>query len=308
MSSDKPCLICIVGPTAIGKTSLSIELALALDTEIISADSRQFFKEMKIGTAVPSDEELRTVKHHFIQTRSIFKPYSVGDFKNEALALLEDLFSNKNCVVMVGGSGLYIDAVLYGLDEFPNVPKGIRKQLNEELTDHGIQRLQEELKNSDPDYFNKVDIHNPHRIIRALEIIRATGKPFSSFRKGSLDDSVTNKTFDTLLIGLKAPREIVYDRINKRVDQMIEEGLVDEALNLLPYKELNALQTVGYKELFSYFEGKHTLDEAIDQIKMNTRRFAKRQETWFKKNDSIHWFDHDTNPQIIIDFIKKTIQ
>jgi tRNA dimethylallyltransferase len=307
MPTTKPTLICVVGPTAIGKTSLSIEIASALKTEIISADSRQFFKEMKIGTAVPNAEELSLVKHHFIQNRSIFKPYTVGDFQKDTMILLEELLFVKNCVVMVGGSGLYIDAILYGFDEFPNVPDGLREQLNDELTEHGIQKLQEELKRSDPEYFNEVDIHNPHRIIRALEVIRATGNPFSSYRKRTTSDSEVKLPFNTVLIGLKAPREIVYERINKRVDQMIEQGLVDEAINLYPFKELNALQTVGYKELFQHFEGNYTLEEAIDRIKMNTRRFAKRQETWFKKNNSIHWFDHDTNPQIIIDFINKTI-
>jgi len=308
MSSEKPTLICVVGPTAIGKTSLSIELASSFKTEIISADSRQFFKEMSIGTAVPNKEELSIAKHHFIHNRSIFNPYSVGDFKNEAQAKLKDIFTKQKCAIMVGGAGLYIDAVLYGLDEFPNVPSGLREQLNDEMKDQGIKTLQEELKISDPDYYNEMDIHNPHRIIRALEIIRTSGKPFSSYRKNTTTNSAINQIFNILMIGLKAPRKIVYDRINRRVDQMIEHGLIDEAVKLLPFKELNALQTVGYKELFQYFEGIYTLDEAIDRIKMNTRRFAKRQETWFKKNDSIHWFDHDTNPQIIIDFIKKTIQ
>jgi tRNA dimethylallyltransferase len=305
MSSEKPTLICIVGPTAIGKTSLSIKIALSLKTEIISADSRQFFKEMKIGTAVPNKEELQAVKHHFIHDKSIFKPYSVGDFKNEASLLIEDLFSKKNAVIMVGGSGLYIDAVLYGLDDFPNVSTEVREQLNDELLDYGIKKLQEELKETDPDYYHEVDINNPHRIIRALEIIRSSGKSFSSYRMKSVSKPDSIPKFNTVLMGLRAPREIVYERINKRVDQMIEQGLVDEAIKLFPFKDLNALQTVGYKELFYYFEGTCSLDEAIDRIKMNTRRFAKRQETWFKKNDSIHWFDHDVNPQIILDFINK---
>jgi tRNA dimethylallyltransferase len=307
MFSEKPTLICIVGPTAIGKTSLSIKIASSLKTEIISADSRQFYQEMTIGTAVPSTEELQAVRHHFIHDRSIFKNYSVGDFRRDALTVIEDLFSVKDQLVMVGGSGLYIDAVLYGLDEFPDVPPGIREQLNNELIEHGIMRLQEELRNTDQEYYNEVDINNPHRLIRALELIRSTGKKFSSYRKGP--ESISNKetTFNTLQVGLKAPREVVYERINRRVDRMIEKGLVEEALELFPYKDLNALQTVGYREIFEHFEGKCSLEEAVCRIKMNTRRFAKRQETWFKKNKGIQWFDHETNPQEIIDFIRKRI-
>ena len=179
--------------------------------------------------------------------------------------------------------------------------------MNNELTEHGIERLQEELRNTDPEYYNEVDINNPHRLIRALELIRSTGKKFSSYRKGSESISRKEATFDTLLVGLKAPREIVYERINRRVDLMIEQGIVEEALKLFPYKDLNALQTVGYKELFEHFEGKCSLEEAVDRIKMNTRRFAKRQETWFKKNKGVHWFDHETNPQNIINFIRKRI-
>ena len=301
MSSKKPLLICVVGATAIGKTSLAVKLAQAFSTEIISADSRQFFKEMTIGTAVPNKQELSAAPHHFIQNKSIFEAYSVGDFERDAIALLENLFKKNQIVIMVGGSGLYVDAVVKGLDNFPKVPSDIREQLNLELNEKGLEALQNELRNADPIYFEKVDIQNPHRVIRALEIYRATGKPYSSFLK----KENTQRDFNTLFIGLTINREIIYERINHRVDTMIEEGLIDEAKSLFQYKEENALQTVGYRELFEYFEGKISLEEAISEIKKNTRRFAKRQNTWFKKNEAINWFDYDTQPNEIIDYIKE---
>lgn len=301
MSSKKPLLICVVGATAIGKTSLAVKLAQAFSTEIISADSRQFFKEMTIGTAVPSKKELSAAPHHFIQNKSIFEAYSVGDFERDAIALLENLFKKNQIVIMVGGSGLYVDAVVKGLDNFPKVPSEIREQLNLELNEKGLEALQNELRNADPVYFEKVDIQNPHRVIRALEIYRATGKPYSSFLK----KENIQRDFNTLFIGLTINREIIYERINHRVDTMIKEGLIDEAKSLFQYKEENALQTVGYRELFEYFEGKISLEEAILEIKKNTRRFAKRQNTWFKKNEAIHWFDYDTEVSEIINFINE---
>ncbi|MEZ4874579.1 MAG: tRNA (adenosine(37)-N6)-dimethylallyltransferase MiaA [Flavobacteriaceae bacterium] len=299
----KPTLLCIVGPTAIGKTALSIALAQAFETEILSADSRQFFKEMYIGTAVPSQEELQAATHHFIQNISIFDTYSVGDFEREALQLLNKLFKIHPVVIMVGGSGLYVDAVVNGLDDFPDVPLEVRKRLNLEFEEKGMGFLQQELKEQDPVYFEKVDIQNRQRVIRALEVIRATGKPFSSFRK----NKKKQRNFNTLFIGLEAERETVYERIEKRVDVMIEEGLLEEAKKLLPYKELNALQTVGYRELFPYFEGIISLDEAVSEIKKNTRRFAKRQGTWFRKNPDIHWFHYQTDRSEMINFIKKAL-
>lgn len=301
MSSEKPLLICVVGATAIGKTSLAIKLAQAFSTEIISADSRQFFKEMSIGTAVPSEEELNAAPHHFIQNKSIFEDYSVGDFERDTLSLLAEIFEKKKAIVMVGGSGLYVDAVVKGLDTFPDVPSEIREQLNVELNEKGIETLQNELKEVDPTYFKKVDIQNPHRLIRALEIYRATGKPYSSF----LNKETANRAFKTIFIGLTAERETIYTRINNRVDQMIEAGLVDEAKSLFPHKEKNALQTVGYRELFEYFQEKISMEEAISEIKKNTRRFAKRQNTWFKKNENIQWFDYQTDASKIVDFIKE---
>ena len=301
MAFKKPLLICVVGPTAIGKTALAIKLAKAFTTEIISADSRQFYKEMGIGTAVPSKDELEAVPHHFIQNKSIFEDYSVGDFEREAIALLKNLFQMNKAVVMVGGSGLYVDAVIKGLDNFPEVPPGIRQQLNSELREKGIEALQNKLKKADPTYFEKVDIHNPHRLVRALEIYRATGQPYSYFLK----KEIPKRDFETILIGLTAERERIYERINLRVEKMLQEGLVEEAKSLLPHKEKYALQTVGYRELFQFFEGNISKEEAVLEIKKNTRRFAKRQNTWFKKNEAIHWFDYQTDASTIINFIKE---
>ncbi len=297
-------LISIVGPTGIGKTSLAIKLAQYFETEIISADSRQFFKEMAIGTAVPSKEELGSVKHHFIQNISIFDEYSVGDFERDAITLLRELFNKKNIVVMVGGSGLYIDAITKGLDKFPEVDPNIRTELNKLLEEQGITVLQEQLSNLDPVYFNKVDTENPHRLIRALEICLGTGKPFSTF----LNQNKVKRDFKTISIGIDAERKIIYDRINQRVDLMVEAGLVEEVRTLEPQKSLNALQTVGYRELFKYFEGDWTLDFAISEIKKNTRRFAKRQLTWFKKNENTIWVDYQEDINSIIDKIKQKIK
>jgi len=301
MPITKPLLICVVGATAIGKTSLAIKLAKAFNAEIISADSRQFFKEMSIGTAVPSKKELQAATHHFIQNKSIFEDYSVGDFEKAVISFLENYFREKKVAILVGGSGLYVDAVVKGLNDFPEVASEIREQLNVELKENGIERLQNELRQVDPAYFKKVDIQNPHRLIRALEIFRTTGKPYSIFLK----KETVNRNFKPFFIGLTAERETIYNRINHRVEKMIEEGLLDEAKALFPYKEKNALQTVGYRELFEYFEGKISLEEAISEIKKNTRRFAKRQNTWFKKNEAIHWFDYETEGADIIKFIKE---
>jgi len=300
MPSKKKLLICIVGPTAIGKTSLSIKIAKAFSTEIVSADSRQFYKEMKIGTAVPSAEELKSIPHHFIQTKSVKNDYTVGDFEKEALLKIDDLFRNRSVTVLVGGSGLYVDAITKGFDKFPEVPSEIRERLNNELKLGGLKTLQEELEIIDPLYFQKVDINNPHRIIRALEIYRSSGRPYTSFLKNEKDE----RNFEIIYIGLTADREIVYNRINNRVDCMIADGLIDEAKELYELKDLNALQTVGYRELFQYFDGIFTKEEAIEEIKKNTRRFAKRQSTWFRKNEQINWFNYLTNPNEIIEFIR----
>ena len=284
-------LIVIVGPTAIGKTKLSIELAQHFKSEIISSDSRQFFKEMNIGTAVPDKNELTSAKHHFIQNRSVFEDYNVGQFERDALAKLDQLFKNNDIVIMVGGSGLYVDAVLKGLDYFPTVEPKVRADLNKRLDSEGIESLQKQLHELDIDSYNTIEIENPHRLIRALEICIGTGKPYSFFKKKPKE----KRNFTTIKIGLSAEREVLYDRINQRVDLMIQNGLLEEANELLPHKELNALQTVGYRELFSYFDGTTDLEFAISEIKKNTRRFSKRQGTWFRKDTEIKWFDFKTH-------------
>ncbi len=296
-------LINIIGPTAIGKTSLAIKIAQHFETEIISSDSRQFFKEMNIGTAVPDADELRAVPHHFIQHISIHDNYSVGDFERDAIKKLDELFKDSNIAVMVGGSGLYIKAVKDGLDNFPDVDPKIRENLNKHLQEDGIDWLQQKLFILDPDYYKVADVQNPHRLIRALEICIATGRPFSEF----LDQEKPERNFKTINIGLLAEREVIYERINKRVDIMMNKGLLEEARRLHPYKDLNALNTVGYKELFAFFDGLTDLDTAVAEIKKNTRRFAKRQLTWFRKDESITWFDHDTKPGKILSHIESEI-
>ncbi len=295
----KPLLICVIGPTAIGKTALAIKIAKHYSTEIISADSRQFYKEMEIGTAVPNKEELAEIPHHFIQNRSIFEDYSVGDFERDALMFLNSLFKTKDVIVMVGGSGLYIDAVIKGLDKFPKVPIKIVGELKTEYEKHGIVPLQKELLEKDPIYYNKVDLQNQHRIIRALGVCRSQELPYSSF----LNTAKEPRNFNFIYIGLTADREIIYNRINQRVDIMMEEGLENEAKSLYDHKDLNALKTVGYRELFNYFGGEYSKEFAVEEIKKNTRRFAKRQGTWFRKNKDILWFEYNTKPLDIINNI-----
>lgn len=296
-------LITIVGATAIGKTALSIKLAKHFNTDIISCDSRQFYKEMTIGTAVPSSDELSQVMHHFIQNRSVFDDYNVGQFERDALGKLEELFQKNNIAVMVGGSGLYVDAVLKGLDYFPDVKPEIREKLNQQLKENGLESLQKQLKELDIDSYNSIAIDNPHRIIRALEICIGTGKPYSYYK----NKPKAARNFTPILIGIDAEREIIYNRINQRVDIMANEGLLDEAKSLHQHKELNALQTVGYRELFQYFDKEITLDFAISEIKKNTRRFAKRQNTWFKKNKDIEWFDYEAELEKSINYIKSKL-
>ena len=293
-------LISVVGPTAIGKTALSIKLAQHFNAEIISADSRQFFKEMTIGTAVPSTEELKSAPHHFIQHKSIFESYSVGDFERDAIDRLKILFTKKTVAIMVGGSGLYVNAVNNGLDYFPEVDANIRITLNKQLENEGLTVLQNQLRLLDLPTYNKIALDNPHRVIRALEICLGTGLPYSSF----ITNTNKERSFKTITIGLDADRPVIYDRINQRVDIMVANGLCEEAKNLHPNKVLNALNTVGYKELFKYFEKEYTLDFAISEIKKNTRRFAKRQLTWFKKDNAITWFNYKTEPNTIVDFLE----
>lgn len=276
-------LIVISGATAIGKTALSIQLAQHFNSEIISADSRQFYKELKIGATPPSQEELIKVKHHFIQHLSVKDDYNVGLFEKDAIAVLYTLFKKTDTLIMAGGSGLYIDTVCNGLDTFPEVDEKIKKELIAEYKNKGITFLQDELKKRDPVYFDIVDINNPQRLIRALAVIRESRKPFSSFR----NKTSAKRDFKISHFSLEMEREKLYERINRRVDLMMEEELLKEVENLIPYKNKNALQTVGYKELFSYFDGEISLEEAINKIKQNTRRFAKRQISWFKREENI---------------------
>ena len=297
-------LISIVGPTGIGKTALSLKLASHFNTEIISADSRQFYKEIPIGTAAPNPDELAIAPHHFIHHKSIKTPYSVGAFENEALEKLKLLHSTKPVVVMVGGSGLYVNAVIKGFDKFPNIASEVRTQLNSELESKGLEFLQEELNRLDPKIYDTIALKNPHRVIRALEICRGTGQPYSSF----LNKNKLQRNFKTISIGLKADRPLIYERINKRVDQMVENGLLEEAKSVFKHRGLNALNTVGYKELFNYFDGQWTAEFAVSEIKKNTRRFAKRQLTWFQKDTETEWFEYDTDLQDILDYLSKELK
>ena len=298
-------LITIIGPTAIGKTALSIALAKEFHCDIISCDSRQFFKEMAIGTAAPTQQELSEANHHFIHNKSIAESYSVGDFEKEAIKKLEDLFLTNNYVVLVGGSGLYVDAILKGFDEFPEINTSVREAVNQNYEQFGISYLQQKLESLDFEYFQKIKaenpqtLQNPQRMMRFVEVCIGTGKPYSSF----LNQKKNNRNFTPILIGLEAERSVIYERINQRVDAMMTAGLLPEVQGLYSYKNLNALQTVGYRELFGYINGEYPLDFAIEEIKKNTRRFAKRQLTWFKRNEKVRWFDFNTSFKEILDYI-----
>lgn len=275
-------LITLSGPTASGKTALSIRIAKALGAEIFSCDSRQFYKEMSIGTAVPTESERNEVRHHFIQHKSIQSPYSVGQFEADAIDALTNYFENHDFAVLVGGSGLYMHAVVEGIDKFPDVPEKIRTELGERLESNGLEDLQLELQTLDPEHYQKMDIQNPSRVLRALGVSLAAGQPYSSF----LGQQKPKRPFAVLTLTVDIPRAILYDRINQRVDQMINAGLLQEAQTLYPHRNLNALQTVGYKEVFDFFDQKINLDEAIAQIKQHTRHYAKRQMTWIRKKES----------------------
>ncbi len=280
-------LLVIIGPTAIGKTGLAIKLAQHFNTEIVSADSRQFYREMNIGTAKPTAAELSQAKHHFIDSISISEDFTVGDFEKQALYKLAEIFFINNIAILVGGSGLYINAICNGFDDLPKASPQIREKLNSVYSEKGIEALQDMLKKADPVYFIEVDQNNPQRLIRALEVYEATGEPFSSFRKKAR----VKRPFNILKIGLNTNRQTLYNQINERVDKMTDNGLLEEAIGLVSYKNLNALKTVGYSELFDYFNESLTLAEAIRLIKQNTRRFAKRQLTWFRKDEDIKWFE-----------------
>lgn len=276
---QKRYLIVIGGPTAAGKTSIAIRIANHFGIEILSADSRQFYREMSIGTAKPNTAELAEAPHHFINNLSIQDSYSVGDYEKEALRKLEQLMEGYEAAILVGGSGLYIRAVCEGLDEFPEVPEPIKQELIDQFEQEGLAPLQASLKELDPQYYAEVDTANPHRLIRALSVIKASGEPFSKFR----NQAPKERPFEIIKIVLEMDRVELYDRINQRVDQMLEDGLMEEAKSLHPFRHLNALQTVGYEELFNHFEDKTSLEEAIELIKRNSRRYAKRQMTWFRK-------------------------
>jgi tRNA dimethylallyltransferase len=298
MNHQSKTLIVIAGPTASGKTAAAIDLANYYDTVVVSADSRQFYKEMSIGTAKPTDVELAAARHYFINSHSITDTFSAGDYEKQALALLGDLFKIHDKVILVGGSGLFIKAVCEGFDEFPDALPGVREKLNADLEENGLAYLQVKLKAADSEYYQQVDIENPQRVIRALEVFESTGKPYSSFRK----KKINFRPFSVVKFGLMLPREVLYQRINHRVDEMIKQGLVEEVRALLPYRNINALNTVGYSELFDYFDGKIGLDDAIAAIKQNTRRFAKRQLTWLRKDAEINWIPADKK-DLIADFI-----
>ena len=278
-------LIIIAGPTASGKTALSIELAKALNTVILSADSRQFYKEMSIGTAAPTEEELSQVKHFFVHHISIEDKYDVADYERDALQLLEELFKTHDAVIMTGGSGLFIDAVCNGMDAMPDVQPEIREKVQNLYDKGGLKALQAEVQCLDPEYFALVDQQNPRRLQRALEVCYQTGKTFTSFRSGN----AVQRDFDIKKYALLWDRQSLIERIDKRVDMMMEQGLLEEAKVLYPKRHLNALNTVGYKELFAYFDGQCTLEEAVEQIKIHTRQYAKRQMTWLRKDNSYSW-------------------
>lgn len=294
-------LIVIAGPTAIGKTALSIAIAKEFNTSILSADSRQFFKETSIGTAKPTEEEMQNVPHYFIGSHSIFENYNVGKYETEAIALLEKLFETKDKLILVGGSGLYIDAICKGFDELPEADTEVRNNINSLLKTDGIEGLQNLLKQLDPDYYKKVDLQNPQRLSRALEVCLTTGKPYSTFREGV----IKKRNFKIIKTGINTSRELLYERINTRVDEMMKKGLLEEVKGLQVHKQLNALQTVGYKELFDHLEKGTDLNSAVELIKQNTRNFAKRQLTWFRRDKEIKWFEPNEVREII-DHINKS--
>jgi tRNA dimethylallyltransferase len=280
-----PLLIVVTGPTAVGKTSVAIEVAAHFGCDIVSADSRQFYHDLKIGTAAPTNEQLLRVNHHFVAQLSPEDTYDVSKYEAEVMALLPSLFEKNPYVILTGGSGLYLQAVYEGMDSLPDSDPQIRKQLREQFENEGIASLRYMLRQLDAEYYATVDLANPNRILRALEVCIGMGVPFSSFRKSK----PIPRNFRTLKIGLDLPRAELHNRINKRVDQMIADGLLDEARHFYPHRHLNALNTVGYKELFDHFDGKITLEAAIEKIKTNTRRYARRQLTWFRKDKDFIW-------------------
>jgi tRNA dimethylallyltransferase len=295
LETKKNSLIVIVGPTAVGKTAIAIELAKQFGAEIISADSRQIFKEMTIGTAKPSDDELNAIRHHFINSHSISETYDAAQYGRDALVLINDLFRRHKILILCGGSGLYIKALLEGFDDIPEVPESIREELNLNFEKEGLVWLQNKMKELDPDHFGNIDQQNPHRLIRALEVRMSTGHSIASFQKKARLDH----DFNVIKIGLEVKREELYHRIDNRMDKMIDAELFNEAKSLYVYKDHQALQTVGYQEIFNFMDGHYDRDEAIRLLKRNSRRYAKRQLTWFKRDEEIKWFAPDSLPAII---------
>jgi tRNA dimethylallyltransferase len=292
--SDKTVIV-IAGPTAIGKTELAIRVARHFKTEIVSADSRQFYREMSIGTAKPSEEELSAAKHHFINSHSVHDEFSVGEFERASLSVIQEIFTKNPVAVVTGGSGLYIKAITEGFDDLPKADPDVRSELNLRIESEGIESLQAQLKELDPTYYDEVDLGNPQRVIRALEVCITSGKPFSSFRSNISKE----RPFNIIKIGINTSRETLYKRINDRVDKMVNSGLIDEVKGLMPFRHLNALNTVGYSEIFEALDGETMLETAIESIKQNTRRFAKRQLTWFRKDTEIEWFEPDQLQEIL---------
>jgi len=279
-------LVIIAGPTAVGKTSLAISLAGKLNTEIINADSRQVYREMRIGTAVPSEEQLSAIKHHCVMHKSIHEPYNASMYEMEVLEILEALFERKNIVIITGGSGMYLDAVCRGIDDIPQVDQEVRKMLVEQFEEGGLEGIRQKLKSVDPEYYERVDLNNAKRILKALEISEMTHRPYSSFLTGR----AKKRNFRCIKAGLDMQRGDLHNRINERVDAMMDAGLLEEARQLFGFKHLNALNTVGYKELFEFMESKHSLQETINRIKAHTRQYARRQLTWFRKDPDLRWF------------------
>lgn len=288
-------LIVVLGPTGVGKSAVSIQLAQHYATDIISADSRQLFRELSIGTAVPSREDLRLVNHHFIQTHSIHDYYNVSEYETEAIALINQLFIAKNPLILTGGSMLYIDTICKGIDDIPTISPEIRSQVIQWYEENGLEALQQRLLMLDPEYYHTADLKNAKRLLHAVEVCQMTGQTFTSFRK----NTIRTRPFRILKIGINQQREVLYERINQRVDQMMEAGLLEEARSVYAYRDLNSLNTVGYKELFMYFDGTCTLDEAVDLIKRSSRKYARKQLTWFRKDQDIHWFEPDQVQEII---------
>ena len=296
-------LITIIGPTAIGKTNLAIKIANYFKTEIVSADSRQFYKEMNIGTAKPSTSELNSIKHHLINNKSVNDNYNIYDYEKDALKSIESIFNKNDIAILVGGSGLYINTVLYGLDEIPGISAEVRNSLYLDLELKGIKQLQEKLKLLDPSSYRSIDINNPRRLIRALEVSISTGKSYSSFLK----KKKKKRDFNIIVLGINQERLDLYKKINTRVENMVERGLINEVKELYTLKGLNTLNTIGYSEVFNYIEDKYSLDECINEIKKNTRRYAKRQLTWFKSIDRVEWITPDYTFEKVIAYIKNLI-